>query len=128
MTTDAAPEALYERLAARFLERYGIAKSAGKGFGATALQTDGKIFAMLTRGRLVVKLPSRRVDALVAEGSGERFDANRGPPMKQWLALFARDESALVRPRTRGDDVRRRQGGNRDCAWPRLAGLTPHPI
>ena len=26
MTIDAAPEALYERLAATFLERYGIAK------------------------------------------------------------------------------------------------------
>jgi hypothetical protein len=48
---------------------------------------DGRIFAMLTRDRLVVKLPQKRVDELVAMGMGERFDANRGVPMKQGLVV-----------------------------------------
>jgi len=40
----------------------------------------------------VVKLPKASVDALVATGAGERFDANRGQPMKEWFKV--RSESA----------------------------------
>ena len=57
-------------------------------FGANGLKTKGKIFAMLVRGRLVVKLPRQQVDAYVAHGDGERFDVrNNGHPMKEWLVL-----------------------------------------
>lgn len=59
----------------------------GSGFGQTALRFQDKIFAMLVRGRLVVKLPAERVDALVADGDGERFDANRDRPMREWFSL-----------------------------------------
>jgi hypothetical protein len=59
----------------------------GGGFGRSALRFQGKIFAMLVRGRLVVKLPARRVDTLVEAGDGVRFDANKGTPMKEWLSL-----------------------------------------
>jgi hypothetical protein len=59
----------------------------GAGFGANALRFQRKIFAMLVRGRLVVKLPKARVDALVAGGDGIRFDANKGTPMKEWFSL-----------------------------------------
>jgi hypothetical protein len=59
----------------------------GSGFGSSALRYQRKIFAMLVRGRLVVKLPKVRVDALVTAGEGVRFDANKGTPMKEWLSL-----------------------------------------
>jgi hypothetical protein len=59
----------------------------GRGFGAGAVRFHNKIFAMLVRGRLVVKLPAARVDALVAAGEGDRFDANKGTPMREWLSL-----------------------------------------
>ena len=59
----------------------------GAGFGRNALRFQNKIFAMLVRGRLVLKLPVTRVDALVASGDGTRFDANKGTPMKEWLSL-----------------------------------------
>jgi hypothetical protein len=59
----------------------------GRGFGRTALRYQTKIFAMLVRGRLVVKLPADRVDELVGGGDGVRFDANKGTPMKEWFSL-----------------------------------------
>lgn len=59
----------------------------GSGFGRSAIRFEKKIFAMLVRGRLVLKLPRDRVDALVADGEGVRFDANKGTPMKEWLSL-----------------------------------------
>jgi hypothetical protein len=59
----------------------------GGGFGRSALRFENKIFAMFVRGRLVLKLPKDRVDALVAGGDGVRFDANKGTPMKEWFSL-----------------------------------------
>ncbi len=46
-----------------------------KGFGSSALWTEGKMFALLSSGgEYVVKLPKKRVDDLVALGDRERFD------------------------------------------------------
>lgn len=62
--------------------------SAGNGFGSAGLKVHHRIFAMLAAGRLVLKLPHARVDALVASGDGERFDPRRdGRKMKEWIAL-----------------------------------------
>lgn len=60
-----------------------------KGFGSSALKVDNKIFAMLASGdQFVVKLPRARVDDLVAEGHGSRFDPRRsGKVMKEWLMV-----------------------------------------
>jgi hypothetical protein len=61
--------------------------AGGAGFGRSALRFRRKIFAMLVRGRLVLKLPETRVGALVAAGAGVPFDANKGTPMREWLSL-----------------------------------------
>src|SRR5262245_36094688 len=46
----------------------------GKGFGSSALELSGRIFAMLTsRGEFTVKLPQQRVDQLVQQGRGRYF-------------------------------------------------------
>lgn len=59
----------------------------GAGFGRSALRYEGKIFAMLVRGRLALKLPASRVAALISSGDGVAFDANKGTPMREWLSL-----------------------------------------
>ncbi|HXT37701.1 MAG TPA: TfoX/Sxy family protein [Chloroflexota bacterium] len=64
-------------------------------FGSTELKVKGKIFAMLNKGRLVVKIPRARVDALIAAGQGERFDPRHdGRLMKEWIVIepTAREE------------------------------------
>ena len=58
-----------------------------RGFGADALKVHGRIFAMLSHDRLVVKLPRRRVDELVEARVGERFDPGHGRLMREWLSL-----------------------------------------
>ena len=74
--------------------------SAGDGpqraFGSTSLKTNGKIFAMLVKGKLVVKLDRRRVDALVDSGEGERFDPGHGRLMKEWLAVASTSDDAWL--------------------------------
>lgn len=58
-----------------------------KRFGTNVLKINDKIFAMLVKGNLVVKLPRDRVDALIAAGAGQRFDPGHGRLMKEWVSL-----------------------------------------
>jgi hypothetical protein len=93
-----ADQAQFDRLVERMLGRaqagttYGAPGGAQRAFGATSLKANGRIFAMLVKGRLVVKLDRRRVDELVAAGTGERFDPGHGRIQKEWLAVRSEDE------------------------------------
>src|SRR5919201_1570728 len=82
-----------DALFARLVERFSADRSvtppttkAGK-FGSAALKVDGKIFAFLSQGDLVVKLPHDRVEELVDAGTGKPYDARRGKVMKEWVAI-----------------------------------------
>lgn len=78
----------FEDLISAFSDTDGVTlPHGGGGFGRSALRYQGKIFAMFVRGDLVVKLPAGRVDELVAAGHGQRFDANKGTPMREWFAV-----------------------------------------
>ena len=94
-------EERFERLVATMLERPGTSHGsadagAQRAFGATSLKTNGKIFAMLVNGSLVVKLDRRRVDALIASGEGERFDPGHGRLQKEWLSVTASSDEAWL--------------------------------
>ena len=65
-------------------------------FGSNALKVNRKIFAMLVRGDLVLKLPRARVDELVESGRGTPFDAGKGRPMKEWLVVRAPERAWLA--------------------------------
>lgn len=60
---------------------------AARTFGSSALKVNNKIFAMLSGGTLVVKLPADRVRTLITADQGMPFDAGKGKPMKEWLAV-----------------------------------------
>lgn len=59
----------------------------GQRFGSSALRVNGRILAMVSRGRIVLKLPARRVAELIAAGQGEPYDAGKGRPLKEWVCL-----------------------------------------
>ena len=52
-------------------------------FGSTGLKVSGKVFAMMVKGDLVVKLPKARVEALISAKLGEYFDPGHGRLMKE---------------------------------------------
>ncbi|MGZ3663521.1 MAG: hypothetical protein ACXVDA_03420 [Ktedonobacterales bacterium] len=83
------PEECFATLVDEFVTNPAVTPpQTGNGFGASALKIHGKIFAMLSGGKLVLKLPRQRVDALVAVGAGERFDPRRdGRLMKEWIVV-----------------------------------------
>ncbi len=64
--------------------------TSGKMMASIGLKVNGKIFAMMVRGRFVAKLPKSRVDELVQSGAGEYFDPRGdGRLMKEWIVLRA---------------------------------------
>jgi hypothetical protein len=65
-------------------------RQAGEGrrkFGSNGLKVNGRLFALLTQGTLVVKLPKERVAGLAGEGVGKPFDPGHGRLMKEWLTV-----------------------------------------
>jgi hypothetical protein len=85
MSTPATVEQLFDDVAERLLaDDVGIER--GRMFGSTALKRDGKVFALCTRGEVVVKLPAERVDELIAAG-GRRFDPGHGRLMREWVSV-----------------------------------------
>lgn len=84
----------FDALVAEFLQHPGVSVPAHRGrrgFGSHALTVDGSIFAMLVRGRLVLKLPAEVVAEHVRAGHGEHFTAGKTSPMRQWLVLLDDD-------------------------------------
>jgi len=86
-----ASVARFETLAAGLVGRDGVTQGASRrGFGSGALAVDGRIFALLKDGRLVLKLPAGRVAGLIERGHGRAFDAGKGRPIREWIVLEGR--------------------------------------
>lgn len=76
---------LFDSIAAEFLAEPEV--TSARMFGGTALKVKNKVFACSYKGRLVLKLPASKVDALIASGHAERFDSGTGRPAKEWVAV-----------------------------------------
>jgi hypothetical protein len=93
VSEESQAERRYEDLIDELVGTAGVTPpQGGSGFGRSAVRFQKKIFVMLVRGRLVLKLPAGRVDALIAARVGVRFDANKGTPMKEWFSLDPESE------------------------------------
>jgi hypothetical protein len=80
--------ALFESLCEAYAGVSGVTvPQGGSGFGSNAIKINKSIFVMLVNDRLVVKLPAVRVAELISSGDGLPFDAGKGKPMKEWVAL-----------------------------------------
>ena len=114
MPDAADSQARFDRLAQVMTKLDGVALgSSGRGFGSGALQINGRIFAMLTGGHLVVKLPRERVVSLVRSGEGLPFDAGKGRPMKEWVAIAGGGDKAWAAHATEARNfVSRLSGSN----------------
>jgi len=89
----AAAHARFAPVVAALAGKRDVTRESRRGFGSGALKVNGKIFAMMTpRGEFVVKIPRARVDELVNDGIGERFEPGPGRIMNEWLALDGRPE------------------------------------
>jgi TfoX/Sxy family transcriptional regulator of competence genes len=86
---DAQAAAAYASLGRRFADQPRVTLPASKRgkFGSSALKVDGKIFAMLVRGALAVKLSPGEVESAKIAGRGEPLAMGRGRVMKEWLLV-----------------------------------------
>ena len=84
---------LVQAMLGRTEATYGADETQGarRSFGSTSLKANGRIFTMLVKDRLVVKLPAGRVDELIEQGRGDRFDPGHGRVQKEWLAVISGD-------------------------------------
>jgi uncharacterized protein YndB with AHSA1/START domain/TfoX/Sxy family transcriptional regulator of competence genes len=62
--------------------------STGRMFASEGLKVHGRFFALVSRERLVLKVPSDQAAALVAAGDAVPFEPAPGRRMKEWVALI----------------------------------------
>jgi hypothetical protein len=93
---DSPIEARFANLVRALADEPGVDVGGRRGFGRGTLQVGGRIFAMASHDRLVLKLPRERVAALIAAGAGGPFDAGKGKPLAEWLALDDADDATLL--------------------------------
>lgn len=85
---------LFAAIVAAF-DNYDVSVERVKLFGYDCLRVNNKIFAKIDKGRLVMKLPKQRIEALVMAGHLEPYDGKRGQ-MKLWVVLDSVDEALAV--------------------------------
>jgi YjbR protein len=82
---DAEAQAAFDAIATRLLAEPDT--DDHRAFHSPCLRVHRKIFAMLVRGELVVKLPPERCAELVEAREARPFDRGKGTPMRSWVTV-----------------------------------------
>jgi len=85
----------YASVKAHFEKVAGVTVNAGR--GAQGLKVGDQMFAMFSRGDLLLKLPPERVEALVAAGRGLPYDPGTGKVLKNYLLVPAARKNSWIR-------------------------------
>ena len=85
----------YASVKAHFEEVAGVTVNAGR--GAQGLKVGKKMFAMFSKGDLLLKLPPERVEALVAAGRGLPYDPGTGKVMKNYVVIPAAKKRSWIK-------------------------------
>ena len=92
-------EELFDDVAKSFNSDPKISQS--KMFGSPGLKINGKVFAFLMKGKLILKLPKGQVDELVLANEGKPFGhmfaPNNWRPMKEWVEVLSDDEKVWLK-------------------------------
>jgi hypothetical protein len=81
----ATSKALFDELAADHLGRPGV--TIGPAMRNEGLKVDGKLYAMVVRGRLVVKLPATQAAEMTDAGDAIPFEPRPGRLMREWVMV-----------------------------------------
>lgn len=85
METD--PQDLFDELATGFLNQHGVTMARGWRADSQVLKVNNKIFAMLVRDHLVVKLPAPQAATLTETGQATPFEPRPGRRMREWVVV-----------------------------------------
>src|ERR687891_276722 len=83
------PDQIFESLVPERLRDRGVKVGRMYRSSPRGLTVNGKIFAFMSKGQLVVKLSKERVEQPSASGVGQPFDSGGGRVMKEWMAVDA---------------------------------------
>lgn len=92
---DGPAEKLFASIAEELLSRSAI--TTARMFGSTCLKVSGKVFAVVYKGRLVLKLPADRVEGLVKSGHAIYFDPGHGRTSKEWVSVPPHSKDAWLK-------------------------------
>ncbi len=83
------PQDTYTMVSNALMENPDVTQSQKRGFGS-GLRVSGKVFAMMVKGKLVVKLPPHLIDELLAKGEGEPY-VSGGRATRDWIVVESED-------------------------------------
>jgi len=78
-------QSLFDDLVDDYTGRPGV--TYGRMMSSNGLRVHGKIFAMLSHGGLVVKVPAERVTELLAQDGISVFEPRPGRRMREWAVI-----------------------------------------
>lgn len=85
----------YASVKAHFENMAAVTVNAGR--GAQGMKVGGKMFAMFYKGDLLLTLPPKRVETLIAARRGLPFDPGTGKMMKNRLLVPAARKRSWIK-------------------------------